>query len=178
MRFATSLLLVGLAAVAAAGAPTPAEAILAASGAGAGDVPVVLALLAAWVGYSLGDALSFVLLRRGVYRRLPARWRRRVESSRVRQIGVRTVFVSRLLPASAVVNVVAAAGEIPLRRFLVAAVLGELVFAAGVVGIGAGGAALFQASLPALAAAAVVGAVLFLRARSRRGSTPATLPAR
>src|SRR3954470_7708480 len=151
MRILASLALAGFAAIAAAGAPTPAEAILAASGAGAGGVPVALALAAAWVGYSVGDALSFALLRRGLYQRLPARWRRRIEATPVRRIGVRSVFASRLLPGSAVVNVLAAAGELTLRRFVAAAVLGELAFVAAIVGIGAGGAALLEASAPALA---------------------------
>ena len=176
MRLAASLALAGVAAAAAAGAPTPAEVLLAASGAGAGAVPVALALAAAWVGYSLGDALSFALLRRGLYCRLPARWRRRIEATPVRRIGVRSVFASRLLPGSAVVNVLAAAGEIPLRRFVVAAALGDLAFAAAVAGVGAGGAALFEAFLPGLLALAAVGALLLLRARSRAGGR-ASVPA-
>jgi membrane protein DedA with SNARE-associated domain len=181
VRLAASLLLAGFAAAAAAGAPTPAEAILAASGAGAGGIPVALAVGAAWVGYSVGDAASFTLLRGGVYRRLPERWRRRIEATPVRRIGVRTVFASRLLPGSAAVNVLAAASEIPTRRFLAAAVLGELAFAAAIVGVGAGGAALLEASLPALAAAVAAGAVMLVRARRRAGGTgaaPATRPAR
>jgi membrane protein DedA with SNARE-associated domain len=169
MRILASLALAGFAAIAAAGAPTPAEAILAASGAGAGGVPVALALAAAWVGYSVGDALSFALLRGGLYQRLPARWRRRIEATPVRRIGVRSVFASRLLPGSAVVNVLAAAGEISLRRFVAAAVLGDLAFAAAVAGVGAGGAALFQAFLPGLVALVVAGGLLLLRARLRSG---------
>jgi membrane protein DedA with SNARE-associated domain len=178
MRILASLALAGFAAFAAAGAPTPAEAILAASGAGAGGVPVALALGAAWVGYSVGDAISFALLRRGLYQRLPARWRRRIEATPVRRIGVRSVFASRLLPGSAVVNVLAAAGEISLRRFVAAAVLGDLAFAAAVAGIGAGGAALFQAFLPGLAALAVAGGLLLLRARLRARGTGSALAIR
>jgi membrane protein DedA with SNARE-associated domain len=179
VRLGASLLLAGFAAFAAAGAPTPAEALLAASGAGTGAVPVALALVTAWAGYSLGDTLSFALLRRGVYRRLPARWRRRIEATPVRRIGVRTVFASRLLPGSAVVNVLAAASAISMRRFVAAAVLGELAFAAAILGIGAGGAALFEASVPALVAVAALGAALLVRAKLRargRASAPPTRP--
>jgi uncharacterized membrane protein YdjX (TVP38/TMEM64 family) len=86
-----------------------------------------------------------------------------------RRIGVRSVFASRLLPGSAVVNVLAAAGEIPLRRFVAAAALGDLAFAAAVAGVGAGGAALFQAFLPGLAALVAVTGLLLLRARSSAG---------
>src|SRR4051812_9106205 len=173
MRILSSLALAGFAAIAAAGAPTPAEAILAASGAGAGGMPVVLALAAAWVGYSVGDALSFVLLRGGLYRRLPARWRRRIEATPVRRIGVRSVLASRLLPGSAVVNVLAAAGEISLRRFVAAAVLGDLAFAAAVAGVGAGGAALFQGFLPGLPGLGGGRGLLLLGARVRgRGRGP------
>jgi membrane protein DedA with SNARE-associated domain len=164
VRLATSLALTGFALLAAAGAPTPAEGILLASGAGAGGVPVPLALLAAWAGYSAGDALSFALLRGGLYCRLPRRWRRRIESTPVRRVGPRTVFLSRLLPGSAVVNALAAASPLSPRRFIVAAALGEALFASAVLGVGAGGAALVERSLfGALAAAVAVGAAVLVR---------------
>jgi uncharacterized membrane protein YdjX (TVP38/TMEM64 family) len=170
VRLAAASALAGFAALAAAGAPTPAEGILLASGRGTDGNPVVLALAAAWAGYSVGDALSFALLRAGLYCRLPARWRRRIEASPVRRLGARAVFVSRLLPGSALVNALAAASGISMRRFVTAAALGELAFAATVLAVGAGGAALAERSLPLVlaAVAAAVAAVLVRRARRRR----------
>jgi uncharacterized membrane protein YdjX (TVP38/TMEM64 family) len=170
VRLAAASALAGFAALAAAGAPTPAEGSLLASGGGKDGIPVVLALAAAWAGYSVGDALSFALLRAGLYCRLPARWRRRIEASPVHRLGARAVFASRLLPGSALVNALAAASGISMRRFVTAAALGELAFAASVLAVGAGGAALAERSRPLTlaAVAAIVAAALMWRARRRR----------
>lgn len=176
MRLLAPLGLVALAALTAGGLPTPAEGILVASGAGAGGLALPVALVAAWVGYSVGDVASFAALRGGVYHRLPERWRRRIEASRVQRIGAGTVFASRLLPGSAVVNALAAAGTISTRRFAAAAIAGEALFAAGVLAVGLGGGELLQQSLPAAIAIAVVAATaILLRARSR-GQTPLVAP--
>ena len=106
-----------------------------------------------------GRACSFGLLRRGAYRRLPERWRRRIEATPVRRIGVRTVFASRLLPGSAVVNVFAAASDITPAPVRGRGGAGR----AGVRGrdrwaSARAGAALLEASAPALAALAAVAA--------------------
>jgi membrane protein DedA with SNARE-associated domain len=176
MRLLAPLGLLALAALAAGGLPTPAEAILVASGAGAGGLALPVALVAAWAGYSFGDVASFAALRGGVYHRLPARWRKRIEASRIRQIGAGTVFASRLLPGSAVVNALAAAGTISMRRFAAAAIAGEAVFAAGVLAVGLGGGELLRRSLP-LALALVVAVGVVLVARRVRGQTPLVDPA-
>jgi membrane protein DedA with SNARE-associated domain len=175
MRLLAPLGLLALAALAAGGLPTPAEGILVASGAGGTGLPLAVALLAAWIGYSLGDVGSFAALRGGVYHRLPARWRERIGASRVRKIGAGTVFASRLLPGSAVVNVLAAGSSISMRRFVAAAMAGEAVFAAGVLAVGLGGGELLRRSLPA-ALALVVAAAAVLVVRRARGQTPLVAP--
>lgn len=166
-----SIALFGFASLAALGIPSPAEAILVAVGAGAGGIEPWLALISAWLGYSVGDAVSFTLLRMGVVRWVPARWRRKIDSTPLSRAGFKFVLASRLLPASSVANVVAASGPIRPRRFYMAATLGELAYVVGAIFLGLGGAALVRRSLPialALAGLALAAALFVWQARARR----------
>lgn len=149
------------------GAPAPTEGLLTLAGAGLGHVPVAWALAAGAFGFALGDAICFLVLRAGVFERLPERWRRRVPRT-LDRLGPRTVWVSRMIPGSALVNVAAAASPIPARSFLAAAALGDIVYALLLIAAGAGGGAVFARSpllAGALGAALLALAVLVWRRR-------------
>jgi membrane protein DedA with SNARE-associated domain len=160
------LALAGFCALAAMGVPSPSDVLLAGRAAEGGP-GVLPAFLAAWIGYSVGDALAVPLLRFGVARRLPARWQAKVQASRLSAIDARFVFVSRLLPASFVVNAAVAAGRLPYRKFLPAAVAGEFFYALFVTLVGLGGGTIVRAFLPQVIITVVTVIALWVLLRVR-----------
>jgi uncharacterized membrane protein YdjX (TVP38/TMEM64 family) len=155
----------------AAGLPVPAEAVLVGQATTGGST--VVALLVTWIGFVVGDVVSFELWRRG-WRRVPPHWHDRVGRLRLDHLGPVSVAVTRLLPISAFLNIVFARSSMSLAAFGIAAGVGDLAYTGGVLLLGVGGFAIFQASPTGAIAIGVVLAALiafeWLR-RRRRGTS-------
>ena len=86
-----------LSALDAAGLPVPAEAPLVARSTTGGATAV--ALLAAWIGFTVGDVAAFELWRHG-WRRAPERWQAKATRLHFHELGPFSVALTRLLPIS------------------------------------------------------------------------------
>jgi uncharacterized membrane protein YdjX (TVP38/TMEM64 family) len=160
-----------LSALDAAGVPVPAEAALVADATTGGAT--VTALVAAWAGFTLGDIIAFELWRKG-WRRVPESWQKR--AAQFRHLGPMAVAVTRLLPISSILNIAFAKSEMSTHEFALGAAVGNLAYAGGVLLLGQGAFALFQASPEAAIGVALVAGVVALewwRHRRRAASARA-----
>lgn len=137
-----------------------------------------------WLSAAAGDSFGYLVGRRYGPRAREARLVRKVGRDRwdrtgelLRDHGVRTVVVSRFLPAVRVLTpVVAGAMRLRYPRFLAASLLGALIWAVGHVALGAfAGASVKRveevvgaAGWIALAVLALVGGAVYVTRRRRR----------
>jgi uncharacterized membrane protein YdjX (TVP38/TMEM64 family) len=161
-----------LSALDAAGLPVPAEAPLVARSTTGGATTV--ALLAAWIGFTVGDVAAFELWRHG-WRRAPERWQAKATRLHFHELGPFSVALTRLLPISSILNIAFARSSMSTAEFALAAGVGDLAYALAVLLLGAGAFAIIQASpAGAIVAAALVAVVVgYEWWRHRRRSTSA-----
>jgi uncharacterized membrane protein YdjX (TVP38/TMEM64 family) len=159
-----------LSALDAAGLPVPAEAALVARSTTGGATAV--ALLAAWIGFTLGDVAAFELWRHG-WRRAPELWQTKATRLHFHELGPFSVALTRLLPISSILNIAFARSSMSSAEFALAAGVGDLAYALAVLLLGAGAFAIIRASpAGAIGAAALVAVVVgYEWRRHRRRST-------